>query len=107
VADVIPLFRVKPIDFAIVPPRLDPVEKWPRKTAELKLASPRWRLAVAGNPLAGLGDGKFAPRARRGGKMRFFRAYKLIGTLKADSAAPAAYRDVVERLRAQRWLRRL
>jgi hypothetical protein len=107
VADVIPLFRVKPIAFAIVPPRLDAVEKWPRKTAELKLASPRWRLAAAGNPLAGLTDGKFAPRARRGAKLRFFRAYKLIGTHKVASAAPASYRDVVERLRAQRWLRRL
>jgi hypothetical protein len=107
VADVIPLFRVKPIAFAVVPARLGPVEKWPRKAAELKLASPRWRLASAGDPLAGLTDGKFAPRARRGGKLRLFRVFKLLGTLKADSAAPANYRDVVERLRAQRWLRRL
>jgi hypothetical protein len=107
VADVIPLYRVKSIAFAIVPPRLDAVDKWPRKSAELKLASPYWRLAVAGDPLAGLTDGKFAPRARRGGKLRLFRVFKLLGPLKGDGATPANYRDVGERLRAQRWLRRL
>jgi hypothetical protein len=106
-ADVIFLFRVKTIDFAIVPPRLVAVDKCPKKSAELKLASPRWRLAAAGDPLAGLDENKFAPRARRGGKLRLFRVWKLYGELKADGAAPADYRDVGERLRAQRWLRRL
>lgn len=105
-ADVIQLFRVKTLAFVGVPLRLAAVEKWPLRAAQLKHASPRWRLASAGDPLAGLGDGKFARRARRGAKLRLFRVFKLIGALKRDVAAPS-YRDVGERLRAQRWLRRL
>jgi hypothetical protein len=107
VADVIPLFRLKAITFATTPLRLASVDKWPCKAAELKLGSPHWRLAGAGDLLAGLDDAKFARRARRGGKLRLFRVFKLLGDLKADAAAPVAYRDVGERLRAQRWLRRL
>jgi hypothetical protein len=101
------LYRCKTIDFAIVPPRLNTVAKWPRKTREMKLGSPRWRLAAAGDPLAGLDDAKFARRARRGGKLRLFRVFKLLGAFKSEDAAPAGYRELGPRLREKRWLRRL
>ncbi len=106
-ADVIQLFRSKPIAFPTVPPRLLPLDKWPRKSGEMKLASPRWRLAVAGDPLAGLHESKLLRRAPRGGKLRLFRVFKLLGAHKAATATPRDYREVGERLRAQRWLRRL
>jgi hypothetical protein len=106
-ADVIFLFRVKTIAFATLPLRLAPVEKFPAKRGDFKSASPRWRLAAAGDPLAGLHDNKLPARARRGGKLRLFRVWKLYGDLKADGAAPAAYRALADRLREQRWLRRL
>ncbi len=104
-ADVIPLHRAKTVTFADAPARLLPVEKWPIKRVELKLRPRRWRRAAT-DPLAGLMAVKFAHPASRGGKLRLFRVFKLLTPHKHDPAAPR-YRELGERLRAQRWLRRL
>jgi hypothetical protein len=109
VADVIPLHRVKIVDTAALAARFEGAwsDRAPDKARELR--TERRPSRFAGRELDLLGTAlplKLPPRARRFGKLRLFRVFKLFDALKAEPAA-ASYRPIGDRLRLQRWMRRL
>jgi len=109
VAEVIPLHRVKTIAAGELAERFPSVEKSPPKAHELRASRPPSRIAGRErDALDGIGAAKFAQRARRHAKLRFFRIFKLLSQLKLEAAgAPSSYRPVAERLRVARFARRL
>jgi hypothetical protein len=107
-ADVIPLHPMKWVTPHDGGGRFLPHERTPPKTRELRLSRPVSRLAGREqDALDGVGVMKFAPRARRNGKLRFFRIFKLFTDVKDQVPAPPAYRPMAAQLRRMRWLRRL
>ncbi len=106
-ADVIPLHRVKTISAGELAERFPSVEKSPPKARELRPSRPASRMAGREeDALAGVTVAKFAQRARRHAKLRFFRIFKLIEQ-QFGVGEPPTYRPVAERLRVARFLRRL
>jgi hypothetical protein len=109
VADVIPLHRVKIVDTAALAARFEGTarDRAPDKARELR--TERRPSRFAGRELDVLATSlplKLPPRARRHAKLRLFRVFKLFDALKAEAAAPS-YRPIADRLRLQRWMRRL
>lgn len=110
-ADVIPIRRVKVIATAALAARFlgpDGVDKAPPKARELRSGRPPSRFAGRElDVLAGAPTAKPAARARRHGKLRLFRVFKLFDALKGEETAAEGYRPIADRLRLQRWMRRL
>lgn len=106
--DVISLYRVKTISLEALESRFPSVEKSPPKGRELKASLPPSRVAGRQrDALEGAAWVKFAHRSRRNSKLRFFRVFKLFTTLKQEASRDPRYRPVADRLRLQRWMRRL
>lgn len=107
-AEVIPLHPVKVVAPHDAGGRFAPHERTPPKTRELRLTRPVSRMpGREEDALDGVANMKFQPRARRNGKLRFFRIFKLFTDVKDLVPAPSAYRPMAAQLRRMRWLRRL
>ena len=106
--EVIPLYRVKTIAYAADDKRFELLEKAPPKGLEALNVRPPSRFAGRElDALAGIAQNKFAHRSRMNSKLRFFRVFKLLTALKREELGEARYRPLAERLRMQRWMRRL
>jgi len=87
--EVIPLLRVKLLERGLVPSRLRPVEKTPRKAGELRLRRPASRLAGREiDGVAALMTLKVSHRIKRAPKMRLFRSFKLFTGYKRPVSPP-------------------
>jgi hypothetical protein len=90
--------------------RFAPEAKAPPKGDELRMGRAPGRMhGRCTDAIAGLQAVKYLPRARRAGKLRLFRVWKLFQDLKqvATTRDATAYRPVAERLRSLRFRRRL
>jgi hypothetical protein len=102
---------VKTISLEGLRARFESVEKSPPKARELRAARPPSRIeGREQDALADTARVKFAQRSRKNAKLRFFRIFKLFPTLKLEETPrsdDARFRPIAERLRLQRWMRRL
>src|SRR4051812_39771801 len=101
-ADVIPLVRIKLLPGGPLPARLQPIEKAPPKTHDMRLTLPPSRVrGLQCDGVAPLTAFKPAHRiTRRAPKMRLFRSFKLFTAMKDRStgalvAGPVAAGPVV------------
>jgi hypothetical protein len=107
VGDVIPLFRLKALSFDALRGRFETIEKAPPKARDMRSGRPGSRFeGREQDPMSRLGALKDLIRPRRFGKLRFFRVFKLLVGVKAATHLPVL-RELDERYRKTRWLRRL
>ncbi len=107
-AEIIPLYRVKTIAYEADDKRFELLEKAPPKGLEAMNVRPPSKFAGRElDALQGTAQAKFAHRSCKSSKLRFFRVFKLLTAAKREELAEARYRPLAERLRLQRWMRRL
>ncbi len=105
--EVIPLFKVKTLALGLLAERFGTIEKAPPKARDLRDGRPESRFAGREqDPMSRLGALKDLIRPRRFSKLRFFRVFKLLAGVKSASTLPIV-RELDERFRRQRWMRRL